>query len=180
MLDLDTLIAQIADALRARGLRLATAESCTGGLVAGACTHLAGSSDWFDRGFVTYSNEAKTEMLGVPHALIRDHGAVSEPVVRAMANGALQHSRAHVVLAITGIAGPGGGSAAKPVGTVWLGWGVRQRNQVVQVDASCQHFSGERGHVRAAAVLVGLHGVLERAVAASGGHSGVGLGPGGG
>jgi nicotinamide-nucleotide amidase len=164
MLDLDTLIAQLADTLRARGLRLATAESCTGGLVAGACTHLAGSSDWFERGFVTYSNEAKTEMLGVPHVLIREHGAVSEPVVHAMAVGALQHSRADLVLAITGVAGPGGGSTAKPVGTVWLGWGRRPRQGgALQVDARCEHFAGDRGQVRAGALLVGLAGVLERA-----------------
>jgi nicotinamide-nucleotide amidase len=101
---------------------MATAESCTGGLIAGACTDLAGSSNWFERGFVTYSNEAKTELLGVDAALIATHGAVSEVVARAMAFGAARHSRAKVSVAVTGVAGPGGGSADKPVGTgvVWL------------------------------------------------------------
>ncbi|WP_230681462.1 CinA family protein, partial [Paracidovorax cattleyae] len=103
---------------------MATAESCTGGMIAGACTDLAGSSQWFERGFVTYSNTAKTELLGVPAALIDTHGAVSEPVARAMAEGALRHSRAHAALSVTGVAGPGGGSVAKPVGTVWFGWHV--------------------------------------------------------
>ncbi|MGE5502991.1 MAG: CinA family protein [Actinomycetota bacterium] len=106
------------DACRAAGLTVATAESCTGGLVAAALTAVAGSSDVVERGFVTYSNEAKTEMLGVPAAMIGAHGAVSEPVARAMAEGALAHSRAAVTVAITGIAGPGGGSAEKPVGLV--------------------------------------------------------------
>ncbi|MEO7642125.1 MAG: nicotinamide-nucleotide amidohydrolase family protein, partial [Ramlibacter sp.] len=115
------LLAQLADLLRKRGWKLATAESCTGGLIAGACTGLAGSSDWFDAGFVTYSNEAKTAMLGVDEALLAAHGAVSEVVVRAMAFGAVRHSRAQVSVAGTGIAGPGGGSATKPVGMVWFG-----------------------------------------------------------
>ena len=110
----------IASALRSRGLRLATAESCTGGLIAAACTSLAGSSDWFERGFVSYSNEAKTELLGVPQELLAAHGAVSEAVVRAMAGGALQRSSAQRAVAVTGIAGPGGATQDKPVGTVWL------------------------------------------------------------
>ena len=103
---------------RAQGLRIATAESCTGGLVAGALTEIAGSSDVVDRGFVTYSNEAKAAMLGVPRELISRHGAVSEEVVRAMAEGALAHSGVDLAVAITGIAGPNGGSAEKPVGLV--------------------------------------------------------------
>ncbi len=107
-------------ALRQRGLRLVTAESCTGGLIAAACTSVAGSSDWFERGFVTYSNEAKTEMLGVDVALIAAHGAVSAEVALAMANGALKHSRGDISVAVTGIAGPGGAVPGKPVGTVWL------------------------------------------------------------
>ena len=107
--------------LRANGLMVATAESCTGGLIVGALTEIAGSSDVVDRGFVTYSNEAKTEMLGVPAALIGLHGAVSEPVARAMAEGALARSRAGVSVSVTGVAGPGGGSDDKPVGTVWFG-----------------------------------------------------------
>lgn len=110
----------LAGALRARGWRLATAESCTGGLIAAACTSLAGSSDWFERGFVTYSNEAKTELLGVPEALLAEHGAVSETVARAMAEGARQRSSAQRAVAVTGIAGPGGATPGKPVGTVWL------------------------------------------------------------
>ena len=110
--------ARLADALRARGGRLVSAESCTGGGVAAACTDLPGSSDWFERGLVTYSNAAKTELLGVPEALLAAHGAVSLPVARAMAEGAVGHGGASCSLAITGIAGPGGGSAKKPVGTV--------------------------------------------------------------
>jgi nicotinamide-nucleotide amidase len=118
-------VRELGDALRARGLLLASAESCTGGLIAAACTTLAGSSDWFDAAFVTYSNAAKSAQLGVPAALIDAHGAVSDEVVRAMAEGALARSQAGVVVAVTGIAGPSGGSAAKPVGTVWLAWARR-------------------------------------------------------
>ena len=117
------LIAQaeaILDHFRKRGLKLATAESCTGGLVTGLLTEIAGSSDVLERGFVTYSNAAKHEMLGVPEAMLAEHGAVSEPVARAMAEGALAHSGADVAVAVTGVAGPGGGSAAKPVGLVHL------------------------------------------------------------
>ena len=121
---IEELVQQLAAKLTEKGWMLATAESCTGGMIAAACTDLAGSSQWFDRGFVTYSNEAKTEMLGVPAELIAKHGAVSEEVVRAMAEGAIRHSRAQVSIAVTGIAGPGGGSAEKPVGTVWVGWNV--------------------------------------------------------
>jgi nicotinamide-nucleotide amidase len=116
--DLSSEAARVLGLLRAHGLRAATAESCTGGLVAGALTAIPGSSDVVERGFVTYSNEAKAEMLGVPPALIATHGAVSEAVARAMAEGALAHSRAEVAVAITGIAGPGGGSDLKPVGLV--------------------------------------------------------------
>ena len=116
----DAAAAELASALRARGARLATAESCTGGLIAAACTTLAGSSDWFERGFVTYSNDAKTEMLGVDPALIARVGAVSEEVARAMAEGALARSEADWAVAVTGIAGPGGAVPGKPVGTVWL------------------------------------------------------------
>ena len=112
-------VAPLADALRARGWRMATAESCTGGLIAATCTALAGSSDWFERGFVTYSNAAKTEQLGVDPTLIAQHGAVSEPVVRAMAEGALAHSPADIALAVTGIAGPGGATPG------WSGWRSR-------------------------------------------------------
>lgn len=136
--------------------KLATAESCTGGLIAACCTDIAGSSDWFERGFVTYSNAAKTEMLGVDADLINRHGAVSEPVVRAMAQGALQHSAAQVAVAVTGVAGPGGGSAAKPVGTVWLGWATP-----AGVVSEVQHFAGDRAQVRAATVLHALQRLVE-------------------
>ena len=118
-------VRELGDALRAHGVLMASAESCTGGLIAATCTMLAGSSDWFDTGFVTYSNAAKTTQLGVPPALIDAHGAVSDEVVRAMAEGALARSQAGVVVAVTGIAGPSGGSATKPVGTVWLAWALR-------------------------------------------------------
>ena len=141
----------VADTLLRRQWMLATAESCTGGMVAAACTDLAGSSAWFERGFVTYSNAAKTQMLGVDAQLITTHGAVSEPVARAMAQGALQHSAAQLALAITGVAGPGGGSDAKPVGTVWFAfagpWGVH---------SELQHFGGDRAAVRQAAALHAL------------------------
>lgn len=118
--DLQPEVAALGDRLRARGERLATAESCTGGLIAAACTTVAGSSDWFERGFVTYSNEAKAELLGVPAPLITEHGAVSEPVVQAMALGALAHAPVQWSVAVTGVAGPGGGTPTKPVGLVWL------------------------------------------------------------
>jgi nicotinamide-nucleotide amidase len=123
--------------------QLATAESCTGGLIAGLCTDLPGSSAWLERGFVTYSNAAKSEMLGVDPALIATHGAVSEPVARAMAEGAIRHSAAQVALAVTGIAGPGGGSASKPVGTVWFAW-----SSPLGLASEIQHFEGDRSAVR--------------------------------
>ena len=161
-----TRVATLADALRARGWRIATAESCTGGLIAAACTDLAGSSDWFDRGFVTYSNQAKTEMLGVDAALIADQGAVSEAVALAMAEGALRRSRADLTVAVTGVAGPGGGSAAKPVGTVWLAWAGRAADGSVQSRAWLQRFDGDRAAVRQATVAAALQGLLDRLPAA--------------
>ena len=136
-----------ADLLKTFGWKLATAESCTGGMIAARCTDIAGSSDWFDRGFVTYSNAAKTEMLGVDAALIARDGAVSEAVVRAMVQGALEHSAAQVAVAVTGVAGPGGGSEAKPVGTVWMGWATP-----AGVVTELRHFDGDRAQVRAATV----------------------------
>ncbi|HSO46208.1 MAG TPA: CinA family protein [Rhodoferax sp.] len=126
---------------------MATAESCTGGLIAANCTELAGSSTWFERGFVTYSNAAKCELLGVDAALIDRHGAVSEAVVRAMAAGALAHSHAQVAVAVTGVAGPSGGSAEKPVGTVWLAWATP-----MGVISELKHFNGDRAAVRQATV----------------------------
>lgn len=151
------LVEILAAALKSGGLMLTTAESCTGGLIAAACTDLSGSSVWFERGFVTYSNAAKTELLGVPAALIDEHGAVSEPVARAMAAGALQHSRAQLSVAVTGVAGPTGGSADKPVGTVWLAWATP-----AGVVAECRHFPGDRAVVRQATVVKALAGLLER------------------
>jgi nicotinamide-nucleotide amidase len=136
-----------ADLLLAMQFKLATAESCTGGMIAAACTDLNGSSAWFERGFVTYSNEAKTDMLGVDAALIARDGAVSDSVARAMAAGALQHSRAQVSVAVTGVAGPTGGSDAKPVGTVWFAWATPQG-----VTSEVQHFAGDRAAVRRATV----------------------------
>ena len=137
-------VSALAQALRARGWRLATAESCTGGLIAAACTALAGSSDWFDRGFVTYSNEAKVQMLGVDAALIARHGAVSEQVACAMAAGALRHSPADLAVAVTGIAGPGGAVPGKPVGTVWLATALKGR----EPEPLLLHCPGDRCAVR--------------------------------
>ena len=144
---LEPFLIHISQRLLARAQMLATAESCTGGLIAAACTELAGSSQWFERSFVTYSNAAKTELLGVPAALIEQHGAVSEPVARAMAQGAVTHSAAQASLSVTGIAGPTGGSADKPVGTVWFGWCVDGHTH-----SEVQHFTGDRAAVRAGAV----------------------------
>jgi nicotinamide-nucleotide amidase len=152
------LAVELGAALQARQWRCAAAESCTGGLVAGAITAIAGSSAWFERGFVTYTNEAKTEMLGVAPALIDDHGAVSLPVARAMAEGALAHSPADLAVAITGVAGPGGGTAAKPVGTVCFAWAYRGGH----TEATTLQLPGDRAAVRAAAVAVALRGLLER------------------
>lgn len=136
---------------------MVTAESCTGGLIAATCTELAGSSAWFERGFVTYSNAAKTESLGVDAALIAEHGAVSEAVARAMAVGALNHANAQVSVAVTGIAGPTGGSASKPVGTVWFGFMVQG-----QLSSEVQHFDGDRAAVRAATVRHALRRLVEK------------------
>ncbi|MDP3700344.1 MAG: CinA family protein [Hylemonella sp.] len=126
---------------------LATAESCTGGLIAGACTDLSGSSTWFERGFVSYSNAAKTELLGVPAGLIGQHGAVSEAVARAMVQGALRHSAAQVAVAVTGVAGPTGGTPDKPVGLVWFGFALPDR-----VLTEPMNFAGDRAAVRDATV----------------------------
>jgi nicotinamide-nucleotide amidase len=145
--EIDSLAAQLGAALLARKLMIATAESCTGGLVAAAITSIAGSSAWFDRGFVSYSNQAKHDMLGVPLALIEQHGAVSEEVARAMAEGALANSQAQVAISITGIAGPSGGSAQKPVGTVWMGVALRTP-QGITTQATLHHYPGDRAQVR--------------------------------
>jgi nicotinamide-nucleotide amidase len=146
---------RLAEQLQQRQWMLATAESCTGGLIAAACTDLSGSSNWFERGFVTYSNEAKTDMLGVPADLIARHGAVSAEVARAMATGALAHSHARLAVAVTGVAGPTGGTADKPVGLVWFGFALPG-----QVLCEQMHFPGDRAAVRAATVQHALAGLL--------------------
>lgn len=152
-LEIQTLSRLLIDEARARSLRLVTAESCTGGLVAGAICSISGASDVFERGFVTYTNRAKSEMLGVAGDLLADYGAVSEPVARAMAEGALQESHGHVAVAITGVAGPGGGTPMKPVGTVHFA--------VARANCSVTHrherFDGEtREAVQLAAVRTAL------------------------
>ena len=147
----------LAALLRERQWMLAAAESCTGGMIAAACTDLAGSSEWFERGFVTYSNEAKTESLGVDAALIEAHGAVSEVVARAMAFGAVRHSHAQVGVAVTGIAGPGGGSPGKPVGTVWFAFMVGGK-----LSSETRRFDGDRAAVRRQTVDHALQRLIER------------------
>ena len=156
-LDLEALAHRVGERLRQRGARLATAESCTGGWVAKEVTGIAGSSVWFDRGFVTYSDAAKQEQLGVQEQTLQAHGAVSEATVREMAAGALAHSRADISLSISGIAGPGGGTPEKPVGLVYFGWAERAG----ETRAGQQRFGGDRDAVRAQAVAYALQGVLD-------------------
>jgi len=155
--DIAALAAELGRRLAARGEFAATAESCTGGLVAGAITAIAGSSGWFDRGFVTYTNAAKTEMLGVDADALERNGAVSEATAIAMAEGALRASKADVAVAVTGVAGPAGGTAAKPVGTVCFAWARRGGPST----AATHHFSGARDAVRLASVIVALQGLIE-------------------
>ena len=150
---------ELVDALRTRGWMLATAESCTGGGVAHAVTAIAGSSEVFDRGFVTYSNGAKTGMLGVPAATIAGEGAVSEAVAAAMAEGALRSSGADVAVAVTGIAGPAGGTPEKPVGTVCFAWATREGAR----EARTLRLPGDRAEVRAASVRFAIEGVVRLA-----------------
>lgn len=153
---------QVADLLQKKGWFLATAESCTGGLIAAACTDLAGSSAWFERGFVSYSDTAKTELLGVDAALIAEHGAVSEPVARAMAAGALRRAHAQVAVAVTGVAGPTGGSPLKPVGTVWFGFAFSgPSGQSGQLVSEVRRFDGDRAAVRATTVQHALQRLIE-------------------
>ncbi len=155
--ELTALAERVANALLRQEFMLATAESCTGGWVAKVCTDLAGSSRWFERGFVTYSNEAKQELLGVSVETLAACGAVSEATVEAMAQGALARSRAQVSLAISGIAGPGGATPGKPVGTVWLAWARRDNGITTQQ----LRFDGDREAVRRQAVARALAGVLD-------------------
>lgn len=159
MIDLDALSAEVGEACLARGWLLATAESCTGGGVAECVTRTAGSSAWFDRGFVTYTNDAKQELLGVRIHTLDNHGAVSEETAREMAEGALRESGADIALAVTGIAGPGGGSVAKPVGLVCFAWS--------RLDGPTQtarrQFEGDRANIRAEAIITALRGVTDLA-----------------
>ena len=145
----------LASALLAKGWQLAVAESCTGGMIAAACTDLAGSSAWFERGFVTYSNAAKTELLGVPETLLAQHGAVSEPVAAAMAQGVLQRSRAKIAASVTGIAGPSGATVGKPVGMVCFSFATASG-----VNTVTMHFTGDRAAVRQQAVDYALAQLL--------------------
>ena len=151
---------------------MATAESCTGGMIAAACTDLAGSSNWFERGFVTYSDEAKTEMLGVDAELIARHGAVSEEVARAMAYGAIRRSRAQSAVAVTGVAGPGGGSAGKPVGTVWFAWATP-----AGLASEVRRFDGDRAAVRQATVRHALQRLLALLAQPAGQGTDTGINP---
>jgi nicotinamide-nucleotide amidase len=154
---MDTLAAKVGAALKSDGMMLATAESCTGGGIAQAVTSVSGSSAWFERGFVTYSNLSKQQMLGVQEATLIAYGAVSEAVVREMAEGALRYSTAQVALAVSGIAGPDGGTPDKPVGTVWFAWAlVGGRTEALRY-----RLSGDRHQVRTQSVRIALQGVLD-------------------
>jgi nicotinamide-nucleotide amidase len=143
------------------GRRAATAESCTGGWIAKVLTDIAGSSQWFSEGFVTYSDESKVRRLGVPRAVLRKHGAVSEATARTMASGALRRSKAHAAVAVTGIAGPGGAVPGKPVGTVWLAWATR-KGGAIRVATALRRFRGDRENVRRKTVRAALQGLLSR------------------
>ncbi len=156
--NLAMLAASVAAELKVHGRKLATAESCTGGWIAKLCTDLAGSSEWFERGVVSYSNEAKQELLGVPAATIYRYGAVSEAVAAAMAAGMLKHSRADYAISVSGIAGPGGGSPDKPVGTVCFGWALPE--EVLETETHL--FAGDRDAIRRDTVATALQGLLMR------------------
>lgn len=156
--DIDRLAIEAGALLKKTGIRLVTAESCTGGWVAQAITAVAGSSAWFDRGYVTYSNESKIEMLGVDAASLAQHGAVSEAVVKEMALGAVKNSRGHLSVAISGVAGPDGGTPEKPVGTVWFAWGQKRG----YAEAEMHRLTGDRAAIRARAVAIALDGLRQR------------------
>ena len=153
---MNALAARVGRRLKRAGAMLVTAESCTGGWAAQAMTAIAGSSDWFERGFVTYSNDAKQELLGVQKKTLEDHGAVSEQTAREMAQGALARSKGTVALAVTGVAGPGGGSREKPVGMVCFAWAFGK-----DVKSETRRFSGDRESVRRQSVIHALQGVLK-------------------
>ncbi|MGC2165047.1 MAG: nicotinamide-nucleotide amidohydrolase family protein [Gallionella sp.] len=154
---MDVLAAQVGGTLKSHGLKLVTAESCTGGGVAQAITEVAGSSAWFERGFVTYSNLSKQQLLQVSETTLRQHGAVSEAAVREMVGGALSNSDAQVGLAVSGIAGPDGGTVDKPVGTVWFAWGIKHGVTVARL----HHIEGTRAEIRSRAVRIALQGLQE-------------------
>jgi nicotinamide-nucleotide amidase len=154
--ELHGLTQKVAEKLTSRNQKICCAESCTGGFISKTFTDLAGSSDWFDRGFVTYSNQAKMDMLGVKQSSLKAFGAVSEQVVVEMAAGALKHSLAEVSIAVTGIAGPGGGTSSKPVGTVWFGFALDE-----QVETQKKVFTGDRSSVREQSVRYALRRVCE-------------------
>jgi nicotinamide-nucleotide amidase len=160
LLSFEPQVQQLAQALRAKAWRMASAESCTGGLIAAACTALSGSSDWFERGFVTYTNEAKADLLGVPDELFGRVGAVSEEVARAMVRGALRRAPVQLAVAVTGIAGPGGATPGKPVGTVWLAWGTASHTGAQRLQ-----LPGDRDAVRGATVSAALQRLLLEASA---------------
>jgi len=157
IIELEKLATELGARLSEHGWYLVTAESCTGGWIAEAVTAIAGSSAWFDRGFVTYSNAAKQEILDVRPKTLAKYGAVSEQTVLEMVNGALAHSQAQVGIAISGIAGPSGGTADKPVGTVWIAYAFPNNNNIY---AECHHFSGDRRHIREQAVKTALQSLL--------------------
>jgi len=150
---------ELASLLNSQGWKVALAESCTGGLVSAILTELAGSSNWFERGYITYSNQAKTECLGVPSELIESYGAVSEPVAKAMAEGAQRHAKVKAAISITGIAGPSGGSIEKPVGTVCFGWAIQSQGTVTTT-CKTKLFTGDRQAVRQQATLFALAELL--------------------
>ncbi|HEY8250076.1 MAG TPA: CinA family protein [Burkholderiales bacterium] len=158
---MDELAKRLGQRLKAQGEKLVTAESCTGGWVAQVVTSVAGSSDWFERGFVTYSNDAKQELLGVRPSTLETHGAVSEQTAREMAQGALARSKGSIALAVTGVAGPGGGSREKPVGMVCFAWAYGK-----DLESETRRFPGDRESVRRQSVIHALEGVLKRIIAA--------------
>lgn len=159
--ELTRLARTLGERLAARGAKLVTAESCTGGWIAKACTDIAGSSGWIVGGIVAYANELKTALLGVPAGTLAAHGAVSEPVVRAMAQGALQHTAATVAVAVSGVAGPTGGTPAKPVGTVWLAWAWREPDGSIRLESRHETFTGDRESIRRCTVQTALQRLLE-------------------
>jgi nicotinamide-nucleotide amidase len=160
---IDSLLLRIAALLTARGWRMATAESCTGGWIAKCCTDMAGSSDWFDRAYVTYSYRAKEQMLGVSHEDLLNHGAVSDEIARQMALGAKKHSNVAITVSATGIAGPGGGMPGKPVGLVHFGWCIDDQPAI----CDAMIFEGDRQSVRQQTVVHALEGIVTRLDSAS-------------